>query len=68
VVAVHNLADRPVAVPMDVGEQQGECLIEVLGNRGYGRLDRPGDVELPAYGCRWFRVSGGRWKLPGQPV
>jgi hypothetical protein len=21
-------------------------------------------IDLPGYACRWFRVCGGRWKLP----
>ena len=64
VLAVHNLADRPARVRLDLNVREGEYLTELLGDNAYERIERPVEVELPGYGYRWFRLGGGGWKLP----
>jgi trehalose synthase len=57
-VALHNFAERPVTVHVHLtDEPEGACLVDLLGP---GRLALEGDgaeIELGAYGYRWFRVS-----------
>jgi len=64
VLAIHNLTDRPVRVPLDLKVRECEYLTELLGDKPYERIDHSGDVELRAYGYRWFRLGGCHWKLP----
>jgi maltose alpha-D-glucosyltransferase/alpha-amylase len=64
VLAVHNLKDRPASVPIDLKAHEGEYLIELLGDRRYERIGHSQEIEMPGFGCRWFRLGGGRWKLP----
>ncbi len=35
-----------------------------LGEDADEKIEHVKKLDLPGYGCRWFRVSGGRWKLP----
>ena len=63
VLTMHNLADNPVAVRVDPGEQDCECLIDLLGDQSCERIDSAQKIDLPGYGCRWFRLCGGRWRL-----
>jgi maltose alpha-D-glucosyltransferase/alpha-amylase len=61
VVAVHNLADRKARAKFDIDEGRGERLTDLLKERG-GKDQPPGPVvDLPPYGYRWFRVTGGKW-------
>jgi maltose alpha-D-glucosyltransferase/alpha-amylase len=64
VLAVHNLTDQPTAVRIDLKAHEGEHLTELLGDSRYERIDESREIEMPGYGCRWFRLGGGRWKLP----
>jgi maltose alpha-D-glucosyltransferase/alpha-amylase len=63
VIACHNLGDQPAEARIDLNEQEGEHLVEVLGDHNYKRVESL-VVKLGAYGCRWFRLGGRRWKLP----
>jgi maltose alpha-D-glucosyltransferase/alpha-amylase len=64
VIAVDNLAEQPASVRIDLNDKQGEHLIELLGDSPYERVDHSGPIEIPACGCRWFRLCGGQWNLP----
>lgn len=65
VLVVHNLADRPAAARVDLDERAGEYLVELFGDKIGERVDRAREIDIPGYGSRWFRLGGGRWKLPG---
>lgn len=64
-IAVHNFAERPTTTRFRLeGETPGTVLVDLLGSQRVTLADN-GDVELevPAYGYRWFRVpqrAGGR--------
>lgn len=64
VLAVHNLADKPAAMRIELNDQQSECLIELLGDKSCERVGRTREIDLPGYGCRWFRLCGHHWRLP----
>jgi hypothetical protein len=51
-------------VRLELNVREGEYLTELLGDNRNERIDRPGEVELPGYGYRWFRLGGGGWKPP----
>jgi maltose alpha-D-glucosyltransferase/alpha-amylase len=61
IVAVHNLGGRKVAtrLPLDAGE----TLIDLFGTDD---LEPPYELELEAYGYRWYRL-GASPRLPGAP-
>jgi maltose alpha-D-glucosyltransferase/alpha-amylase len=60
VVAVHNLADRPAAVRLDLEEQSREKLVELLGDQPYKLVRADEEIDLEPYGYRWFRIGGAR--------
>jgi maltose alpha-D-glucosyltransferase / alpha-amylase len=60
VVAVHNLADRPAAVRLDLEEQGREKLVELLGDQPYKLVGPHEEICLEPYGYRWFRIGGAR--------
>ena len=60
VVAVHNLADRPAAVRIDLKEQHQEKLVELLGDQPYKLVEVGAQIDLEPYGYRWFRIGGAR--------
>jgi len=64
VLIMHNLADRPASVRVDPNELECECLIELLGDKSCECVEHTQEIDIPGYGCRWFRLCGGRWKLP----
>jgi trehalose synthase len=59
VLAVHNLADEPRAVEIDVGCDPESTLVDLLDDAA-GATDLSGHhlaLTLDAYGHRWFRVQ-----------
>lgn len=64
VLVMHNLADKPVTVGVDLDERAGECLIDLLGDKSGECVTRTREIDLPGYGSRWFRFGGRRWKRP----
>ncbi|QKJ18558.1 alpha-amylase family protein [Microbacterium hominis] len=58
-LAVHNFADVPASTSFVLADEpEGTCLVDLLGAEripldGRGRVD----LEMPAYGYRWLRVS-----------
>jgi maltose alpha-D-glucosyltransferase/alpha-amylase len=61
VVALHNLSDQAVAVTIELDSDAGERLTDLLGDPAAGSVV-DAKLELPAYGFRWLRVVGGRWR------
>ncbi len=64
IIALHNLAEEPATVSLELNEKEGEHLVVLLGEDAQEEIDRTKKIELPGYGCRWFRLCGGPWKLP----
>jgi maltose alpha-D-glucosyltransferase/alpha-amylase len=64
-VAVHNLADRPTKIRLELPDDEASYMLDALGG---GRFERRPDgtveVELEAYAFRWLRVRRG----PGERV
>lgn len=57
-VALHNFAERPVTVTLDLGEQpDGATLVDLLGPGRIPIEGRRTTIELAAYGYQWFRVG-----------
>jgi len=57
-VALHNFAERPVTVPFAVpDEPDGTELVDLLGPERVPVEGARAQVELGAYGYRWFRVK-----------
>jgi glycosidase len=67
VVALHNLGDEPVTVPLPLGEQEpGTRLVDLLAP-GSTPLDPSGaaELDLQGYGYRWLRLDRpGERQLP----
>ena len=60
VVAVHNVADRKVTVPLPLSDLGGCDLYDVLAADGSTEtVDEDGTlkVTLPPYGFRWLRSA-----------
>jgi maltose alpha-D-glucosyltransferase / alpha-amylase len=58
--AVHNLADRPVTVHLDLADDQATHLLDALGgDRFERRPDGSVKVELESYAFRWLRLRRG---------
>jgi hypothetical protein len=57
-VALHNFAPRPVRVTLELGDLPEGCVLSDLFAVGVDDIDDRGrvEVELDAYGYRWFRV------------
>lgn len=59
VIAVHNLAREACTVTLQLNDEDGKHLIELLGDQPYEAKEGASqDVQLEAYGFRWFRVGG----------
>lgn len=56
VLAVHNLADRPVEVRIDTSGVEGERLVELFGQRDRRELEPETQLKLDRYGHCWMRV------------
>jgi maltose alpha-D-glucosyltransferase/alpha-amylase len=57
-IVLHNFAERPCAVRLHVPDAEGRCLTNLLSQEVSDRDGRGGhDIELEAYGYRWFRVG-----------
>ncbi|WP_303709149.1 MULTISPECIES: alpha-amylase family protein [Microbacterium] len=58
-IAVHNFAERPATTRFRLGEEPaGTTLVDLLDARRVPLDDDGGvELELPAYGYRWLRVS-----------
>ncbi len=57
-VALHNFAERPVAVDLRLPDEPGEVrLVDLLGADRVELDDGRARIELDAYGYRWFRVG-----------
>jgi maltose alpha-D-glucosyltransferase/alpha-amylase len=52
-VCVHNLADKPSKVALDLSESEWEGLMEIHSDSVYPEPIN-GQVELAPYGFRWF--------------
>jgi maltose alpha-D-glucosyltransferase / alpha-amylase len=58
--AVHNLADRPASVRLDVPDAETTHLLDALsGDRYERRRDGSVEVDLDPFGFRWLRVRRG---------
>ncbi|GAA1061138.1 alpha-amylase family protein [Agromyces bracchium] len=57
-VALHNFAPRPVRVTLELGEVPDDAVLSDLFAVDADPIDERGrvEVELDAYGYRWFRV------------
>lgn len=60
IITVHNLADRPCRVALDLGSADAEALHELLSDQLYDAPADPGAVMLDSFGYRWFRYDGMR--------
>jgi maltose alpha-D-glucosyltransferase/alpha-amylase len=59
-VAVHNLADRPATIRVDLGDETASHAVDALGGDGFQRrTDGSVEVELEPYGFRWLRIRRG---------
>ncbi|MGW9586996.1 alpha-amylase family protein [Microbacterium sp. NPDC055455] len=58
-VAIHNLAGVPATTRFALAEEpEGTALVDLLGSDRLPLDDRGGvELEVPAYGYRWLRVS-----------
>jgi trehalose synthase len=57
-VALHNFAERPATVSFTLGDEpEGTELLDLLGREGVHLDAGRAEVELDAYGYRWFRVG-----------
>lgn len=60
VIALHNLAERKCTVELTLRGNEGDHLIDVLGDRPYERIrGATPKVPLEGYGYRWLRVAPG---------
>ena len=59
VVAVHELAGRPVEVRLDVDDC--EALVDLFSDAEH---PLPATLQLPRYGARWYRVRREGQRLP----
>jgi maltose alpha-D-glucosyltransferase/alpha-amylase len=57
VLALHNLAHREAGIKLALND--GEKLVDLLGDQPYPALNGTDRVVLNAYGYRWFRVTRG---------
>lgn len=56
VLAIHNLADQPCTVTLDLRDDERH-LIELLGDQPYEAIEEVSDMHLEGYGYRWFRAG-----------
>lgn len=64
VIVVHNLADRPATVHLELDAEKGERLVELLGQHAPEPVQGQTELRIEGYGYRWYRVAGAGWKLP----
>ncbi|MBI2868872.1 MAG: maltose alpha-D-glucosyltransferase [Chloroflexi bacterium] len=58
VLAVHNLADSPQPVELDLARYQGAVPVEMLGGTRFPRVkDQPYVLTLAPYGYYWFHLE-----------
>lgn len=58
VIAVHNLANSPCTIALNLKNDDSNHLIELLGDQLYKPLEGASrEVHLEGYGYRWFRVG-----------
>jgi maltose alpha-D-glucosyltransferase/alpha-amylase len=59
-LTVHNFAARKRQATIDVGRPDGKVLVDVFGDR-HSRAGASGahELDMEAYGYRWFRVGAG---------
>ena len=61
VVAVHNLSSDEQEVTLELHDQRGRELKDLLAEKEQGsRIEGDYPVSLPPYGYRWYRVTGER--------
>ncbi|WP_425613582.1 alpha-amylase family protein [Anatilimnocola sp. NA78] len=60
-VAAHNLSSQAVQTSLSI--EDGETLIELASDCRCQNVDDPTRIELAAYGYRWFRIQGEKWKF-----
>ena len=60
VVVVHNFAERPLEIVLDVGEPDEGAILTNLLHDDHSRTDDKGRhrIVLEAYAYRWYRVGG----------
>lgn len=64
VITVHNLSRRPCTVDLQISDEPGAELVDLLGHRHrVGPANGKHRLELEKYGYRWFRVQ----PSPGGP-
>ena len=56
-LAVHNFADRPAEVHLDLADLRARRLEDLLGDQTYEPIEASYQIHLDPYGYRWFRVS-----------
>ena len=54
-IAVQNLSSQEIQVSLTELQQSGVLVTEVFSNQPY-KLPKDGEIELTAYGYRWFRL------------
>lgn len=58
VMAVHNLAQEACTVTLELNDDEGKHLIDLLGDQPYEAIEGTShNVKLEGYGFRWFRVG-----------
>ncbi len=58
IIAVHNLADRPVKVGLAVSDYPGKRLIDLIDHTQREPVqEQRHELELEPYGFHWFRVA-----------
>jgi maltose alpha-D-glucosyltransferase/alpha-amylase len=57
VLTLHNLAEEPVEVMVDLGEERGGEPVEVLADAGYEPFVAGKPARLAGFGYRWLRLD-----------
>ena len=61
VVTVHNFAERPISLPLELPGAEGRELVDLRAQAEVWPVEQGGDrydVDLAALGYRWFRLRG----------
>ena len=66
IVVVHNLSARPAELTLQLDDNRGEALDDLLGRERL-KVPRSGrlSLRLEGYGYRWLRLAGMRSRLAG---
>ena len=57
-IAVHNLAEQPCKVTLDLSDYQGKYPIELFADRQYEPIEGSSpSIQLEGYGYRWFAID-----------